>query len=282
MLRQNPPPEYQERRRQPPPPAPAHHRFPRPDPEDPGRRPPPAVPSKPHGHGQPLLDDDLHRYPAQRPPLKPPPLKRTSPLAWFAAIFCALLWIVVILGGIAVLVVFLVFRPRNPRLDIPQATLNAAYLDVDVDSNTTLLNADLTFLANFSNPNEKVDVTFSRLDIDLYFASTLVAASAVDPFAERRGESVLRNVHMVASQVALPVKDAEEWRRQEAAAAAGGGGGGGGEGGGLRMEVRGRMMTRSEIGSLVKFSYWLHGLCSIVVGAPPAGALRSVSCRTKR
>lgn len=201
----------------------------------------PSHPSKPLGLH--------HEYPSHRPRLKPPPLKRTSPLAWFAAICCALLWTIIILGGVAVLIVYLLFRPRNPHLDIQQATLNAAYLDIDVDSNTTLLNADLTLLANFSNPNHKVDVVFTLLDLNLYFGDTLVAAAAVDPFGERRGESALRSVHMVVSQVALTEKEAEEWRMQEEEAVAGSE-----EGKGVVMEVRGTMRTRSELGGLLRFS----------------------------
>ncbi|KAL0918526.1 hypothetical protein M5K25_010538 [Dendrobium thyrsiflorum] len=256
------------------------------------RRPPTPPPSRPD-QAQTLLhtgnlpphsskplathNDLINNYSSHRPRLKPPPLKRTSPLAWFAAICCALLWTIIILGGLAVLIIYLLFRPRNPHLDIPQATLNAAYLDIDIDSNTTLLNADLTLLANFSNPNHKVDVVFTLLDLDLYFGATLVAAAGLNPFAERRGESALRSVHMVASQVALPEKEAEEWRRQEEEGAAGSGGGNG-----LVMEVRGTMRTRSELGGLLRFSYWLHCRCGIVMGAPPGGALKNVSCRTKR
>ncbi|XP_020585974.1 uncharacterized protein At1g08160-like [Phalaenopsis equestris] len=234
---------------------------------------PPSHPSKPLGSHHQLITE----YPSHRPRLKPPPLKRTSPLAWFAAICCALLWTIIILGGLAVLIIYLLFRPRNPHLDIQQATLNAAYLDIDIDSNTTLLNADLTLLANFSNPNHKVDVVFTLLDLSLYFGDTLVAAAAVDPFAERRGESALRSVHMVASQVALPEKEAEEWRMQEGEVVAGSG-----EGKGVVMELRGTMRTRSVLGGLLRFSYWLHARCRMVMGAPPGGALRDVSCRTKR
>lgn len=100
-----------------------------------------------------------------------------------------------------------------------------------------------------------------------------MAAAAVDPFAEQRGESALRSVHMVVSQVALPEKEAEEWRREVEEGAAGKG---------VVMEVHGTMRTRSELGGWLKLSYWLHSRCRIVLGAPPAGVLKGVSCRTKR
>lgn len=235
----------------------------------------PSPPYEPNQH--PDRHHDLINDYSHRPHLKPPPVKRTSPLTWLTAICCALLWTIIILGGLAVLIIYLLFRPRNPQLDITQATLNAAYLDIDVDSNATLLNADLTLLTNFSNPNHKIDVVFTMLELDLYFRKTLVAVAAVDEFAERRGESALRSVHMVASQVILSEKEADEWRRQEEEGAVGSGGGLRG----LVMEVHGTMRTRLMFGGLMRYSYWLHCRCRIAVGAPPGGALRGVSCRTK-
>lgn len=116
------------------------------------------------------------------------------------------------------------------------------------------------------------------LELDLYFGETLVAVAAVDAFAERRGESVLRSVHMVASQVVLSEKEAEQWRRQEEEGAVGSGG----RLKGLVMEVRGTMRTRLMFGGLMRYSYWLHCRCKVVMGAPPGGALRGVRCRTKR
>ncbi|KAK8960750.1 hypothetical protein KSP40_PGU010815 [Platanthera guangdongensis] len=211
-------------------------------PADRRRLPTPPTPTAPTPRPavlppHPSLPSTLDHYPPRRPHLKPPLIKRTNPVAWLCAACCAVLWTVIILAGIAVLVIYLIFRPRNPRLDIAQATLNAAYLDSDVDGSAALLNADLTLLANFSNPNRKIDVVFTQIYLDLYFGATAVAAVAVDPFSERRGEAALRSVHMVASQVPLPEKRADEWRRQEEAAAAGGGGNG------VGLELRGRMRT---------------------------------------
>ncbi|KAG0452121.1 hypothetical protein HPP92_025848 [Vanilla planifolia] len=221
----------------------------------------------------PQLHHTLHS-PNQRPLLRPPHLKRTKALAWCGTICCAILSTAIIVGGIAVLVIYLFFRPHNPHLNIAHATLNAAYLDVGVDSNTTLLNADITLLANFSNPNSKVDVVFTRLDLNLYFGATLIAVAGVDPFAERHGESQLRSLHMIASEVALPQKEVETWRLQTAGSSA--------ADGGLMMELNGRMRTRLEFGSILRFNFWLYSRCSLVMGVPPGGTLRSVLCRSKR
>ncbi|XP_010251011.1 PREDICTED: NDR1/HIN1-Like protein 3 [Nelumbo nucifera] len=196
--------------------------------------------------------------------LKVPQPRRTNPITWFAAIFCAIFWIIVILGGLVVLIVYLIFRPRNPHFDVSSATLNAAYIDMGY-----LLNADLTVLANFTNPNKKIDVDFSYMDIDLYYGDTLIATGAIDPFSATRTESKLQDVHMVSSQVRLPSGDSERLQKQM-------------EGNGIILDVKGTFRTRSNFGSIFHYSYWLYSRCTIVLTGPPSGVLVGRNCRTKR
>ncbi|CAD5197450.1 unnamed protein product [Musa acuminata subsp. malaccensis] len=222
-------------------------------------------------HGENRAGHSSHHQPAQGQPQPPQTAKLiirpqasppTHPVAWFVAAFCTLLWVAIILGGLAVLIIYLVFRPRNPRLEISSVTLNGAYIDVGT------LNADLTILANFSNPNEKVYVSFSYMQLDLYYQGTMIATQAVEPFEEGRGESVLRTVHMISSQVPLPGKVADALR-------------GGKMGEGLSLELVGSFRTRLDLGSWLHYTYWLHGRCDIFVGGPPNGALQSSRCTTK-
>ncbi|OMO81607.1 hypothetical protein COLO4_23490 [Corchorus olitorius] len=105
-----------------------------------------------------------HPSPGSAPPAKPrenmhhhsalflPRARRTKPITWFAAAFCIIFWLAIIIGGLIVLVVYLVFRPRSPRFDVTSVTFNAAYLDMGY-----LLNADVQVLANFTNPNKKIE-----------------------------------------------------------------------------------------------------------------------------
>ncbi|KAG4912681.1 hypothetical protein JHK82_053271 [Glycine max] len=81
-------------------------------------------------------------------------------------------------------IVCLVFRPQSPHFDVFSVTLNAAYLDLGY-----LLNADLTMLANFTNPNKKVHVDFSSVIIYLYYGSTLIATQYVETFNAARLQS---------------------------------------------------------------------------------------------
>ena len=54
---------------------------------------------------------------------------RTKPITCLGAVFCTNFCIVIFLGGLSVLIVYLVYRPRSPRFDVSSATLNTAYID---------------------------------------------------------------------------------------------------------------------------------------------------------
>ncbi|KAL5552769.1 hypothetical protein UlMin_040170 [Ulmus minor] len=194
--------------------------------------------------------------------LLPPPLK-TNFFAWSLAVFCAILWVLIILGGLAVLIVYLIFRPRSPRFDISAAALNAAYLDMGY-----LLNADATFLANFSNPNRKVSVDFSTMYVELYYGRTLIATQYVEPFSAPKASSGFRNIHMVTSQVRLPEIEIQRLKRQLA-------------NNGVIVELKGYLKARSKFGGLFRYSYWLHGRCTLLLTRPPDGVLIGKKCRTK-
>ncbi|KAK6160291.1 hypothetical protein DH2020_003672 [Rehmannia glutinosa] len=212
--------------------------------------------SQQHGHHR-----RHHNHPSF---LRAPASRRTKPIAWLVAAFCALFWIIIIVGGLIVLIVYLVFQPRNPRFDISSATLNAAYLDMGY-----LLNADVTLLANFTNPNTKVNVDFNYVVLDLYIDRNSIATRYVAPFSVMKGESRLVDVHLVASQVRLSPGLSLELQRQM-------------DNGRVNLEIRGLFRTRSKLGGVFQYSYWLYAHCEIVVAGPPTGVLIEKRCVTRR
>lgn len=175
-----------------------------------------------------------------------------------------LFWILVIVGGLIILIVYLVFRPRSPRFDISSATINAAYLDMGY-----LLNADVTVLANFSNPNSKVKVEFSYVILDLYYNNNFIATRYIEPFAVTRGESRFSDVHMVASQVRLSTERSMQLQKQI-------------EQGRVNLEIKGLFRARSKLGGIFHYSYWMYAHCQLVVTGPPTGVLIRKKCVTKR
>ncbi|KAM1103057.1 hypothetical protein ACFX19_011802 [Malus domestica] len=237
-----------------------------------GQKTPPIVPMVPAPHHD--REDEQHRrpYPQGQPHgrhtrqqgLHAPRPKKTNVLAWSGAICCAIFWVLVILTGLVVLIVYLVFRPRTPKFDVSSATLNAAYLDMGY-----LLNADVTVLANFTNPNKKVSVDFSNLIIDLYYGNTRVATQYIEPFSAQRRQSMFANVHMVASQVRLGVLESIRLKKEMETDRA-------------RFEVKGYFRARANFGKILRYSYWLHGDCQVVLTRPPDGVLVARKCKTKR
>ncbi|KAI3818121.1 hypothetical protein L1987_11924 [Smallanthus sonchifolius] len=193
-----------------------------------------------------------------------PSPRKTKHLTWLIAICCVLFWIIIILGGLILLIVYLAFRPRYPKFDITSASLNVAYLDLGY-----LLNADMTLLVNFTNPNKKVNVEFRYMVINLYFESTLIAARYVEPLSVSRKGYALRDVHMVSSQIPfsrIHVAHLNEQMRT----------------GRIMFEAKSFLRTTSTLGGFFRYSYWLYGHCKFVVSGPPSGMLVAKSCVTKR
>nr|GMD29243.1 NDR1/HIN1-like protein 26 [Ipomoea batatas] len=88
------------------------------------------------------------------------------------------------------------FWPRNPKFNISSATLNATtFLDMRY-----LLNADLTLLANFTNPNNKGKAEFHYAIVDLYHDKSPIASTYIQQFSMVNHEYKFEDVHLVTSQ----------------------------------------------------------------------------------
>ncbi|XP_050207918.1 MADS-box MEF2 type transcription factor MIG1-like [Mercurialis annua] len=202
--------------------------------------------------------------PRQSSGLRTPAPQKTRPITWLAAAACAIFWIIIFLAGLIVLIVYLVYRPHSPRFEVPSATLNAAFIDAG-----SLLNADITVLANFTNPNKKVDVDFTHIILDLYYENTHIATQYIESFSAARAVSTFAYVHLVTSQVRLPSKESVQLQEQS-------------NRNGILLNIKGVFRVRSNLGSFLRYSYHLYAHCTIMVSAPPNGVLRATRCRTKR
>ncbi|WOG97876.1 hypothetical protein DCAR_0417217 [Daucus carota subsp. sativus] len=196
-----------------------------------------------------------------QPLLRPP--RRTNPLIWFCAILCLIFSLTLIVSGILTLIVFLDIKPRKPLLDTPNASLSVIYFDSPEN-----LNSDFTFLANFSNPNRKLDVRIEYLEIGLYFSDSLLASQVLPPFSQRPREAKLISVRFISSLVYLPPKVALELQKQVV-------------GNKVVYNIRGTFKVRVSFG-LIHFHYWLHRRCQLELTSPPTGILITRSCKIKR
>ncbi|KAJ7963558.1 Late embryogenesis abundant protein [Quillaja saponaria] len=199
-----------------------------------------------------------------QPPILQPHPRRTNPIIWCAAVLCLMFSLILIFFGIATLIIFLAIKPRNPIVDIPNASLNTIYFD-----SPEYFNGDFALLANFSNPNRKIDLRFEYLSIDLFFSNKLISSlRAVQPFTQRRGEIRLESVHFISSLVFLPQDLAVKLQKQV-------------QSNRVNYYLRGTFRVRANLG-LFHMSYWLHSRCQLVMTGPPAGVLVARRCITKR
>ncbi|KAK9268357.1 hypothetical protein L1049_000106 [Liquidambar formosana] len=199
---------------------------------------------------------------SKKAPILPQP-RRTNPIIWCSSILCLIFSLILIFFGIATLIIFLVIKPRTPSVDIPSASLSAIYFD-----SPEYFNGDFTFLANFTNPNRKIDVRFEYLAIELYFFDKLIATQALQPFTQRPRETRLESVHLISSLVYLPSNLAVELQKQV-------------QSNSIMYSIRGTFRVRATLG-LTHFSYWLHSRCQLKMTGPPTGVLAARSCKTKR
>ncbi|KAK8496574.1 hypothetical protein V6N13_013337 [Hibiscus sabdariffa] len=208
-------------------------------------------------------DTDISSREVRKSILRPPHPRRTNPLIWCCAVICLMFSIVLILFGVATLIIFLSMKPKIPLFDTPNARLNGIYFD-----SPEYFNGDFIFLANFSNPNNRIDVRFEYLVIELYFHDRLISTQAVQPFSQRRGEARVEAIHFISSLVYLPQNLGVELQKQVLSNR-------------VSYFVRGTFKVRAHLG-LIHFSYWLHARCELLMSSPPTGVLVSHSCKTKR
>ena len=185
------------------------------------------------------------------------------PFILCCAAVCFLFAALLIVAGIVTLIVFLVIKPRYPRFDVSGATLNAIYFD-----SPAFLNGDFTFLANFSNPNEKISVRFQYVALELFFSDTLISTQALKPFSQGRKEVKLAFVHMVTSEVFLSNELSGALRDQVSTNK-------------VMYAIKGTFKVRASLG-FIHVTYWLYGQCTLELSQPPSGVLLAKSCRTKR
>ncbi|KAK6149451.1 hypothetical protein DH2020_016976 [Rehmannia glutinosa] len=189
----------------------------------------------------------------EQPILRQP--RKTKPIVWFAAILCMIFSILIILFGIATLIIFLAVQPKNPVFDTPAASLSAIYFNPP-----EFINGDVTFLANFSNPNRRLSVRYEYLHVQLYFSGSLMAAQVLRPFSQSPGEASLVSVRLLSSSVYLPPNLAMELQRQV-------------QSNRVVYNMKGAFRVRVRLG-LIHYSYWLHGECHLEMTSPPNNQLK--------
>ncbi|XP_062181890.1 uncharacterized protein LOC133886165 [Phragmites australis] len=195
--------------------------------------------------------------------------KKKKPVAFCLTACCIIFWLLVICIGLAILVVYLLYRPQPPRLRVTTATLNAGSIDqLPPPHGGLVLNSDLYVLAAIYNPNTKIDVVLHYMQLNLYFHGRLIGTQAVwPPMHEEPGDSVLRSVHLVVSEVTMTREDVAVWENATT------------NGGPVAMQLVGRFHAQLNFGRWLPFRYWVYPTCTLWLNPPPGGALRRARCR---
>jgi len=194
-----------------------------------------------------------------------------KPLAFCFTLCCILFWLLVVCIGLAILVVYLLYHPKAPRIHVSTATLNAGYIDeLPPPHLGKALNSDLYVLAAIYNPNTKVDVVLRYMQLDLYFQGRLIGTQAVwPPLYQKPGDSALRSVHLVVSEVVMTQEDAEVWKNVTT------------DGGLVEMHLQGKFYVQLNFGRWLPFRYTVRPICALWLDPPPAGALRRARCSNR-
>ncbi|CAH9089214.1 unnamed protein product [Cuscuta europaea] len=236
-------------------------------PPPPGIKLPPSfkqTPSPGNRLQTPYKNNKVSKKPADEYPIiRIKSCNRTNPLVWCLAIFCLIFSLLLIFSGVVTLVIFLSIKPRTPVFDTPAGTLNFVYIN-----SLQFLNGEISFLANFTNPNRSLNVRYESLEIELYFYDSLIATQFIEPFSGGKGEVKMVQVNLISSLVYLPPNHALGLQRQVMNNR-------------VVFNIKAVFKVRVNMGP-VHYSYWLHGRCQVEMTGPPNGFLTAHKCITKR
>ncbi|CAL5033772.1 unnamed protein product [Urochloa decumbens] len=196
----------------------------------------------------------------------PPPRLAVSRLkkehqhaAQYLTACCLLSCLLALAIGFALLVVYLRYDPRPPRMRVATATLQ----------NSTVAgrahNYSLSVEVRIDNPSTQLHVVLRYVQLDLYFNGSLVGTQAVwqAPIHEAPGDSVLRSVRLPVSVA----RDRSAWRvvTEEG-------------GGGLELLLVGSLHLQLNFGRRLPLRFWVRPTCTLWLDPLRGGALRQSSC----
>ena len=122
----------------------------------------------------------------QRPLHYQPPLKRRKGNSCCCCLStcCCILFTMVVLLFVLALVVWLTLNPKAPTVALQQAKVNTLDLNANITSRTFILNADIAFTVQITNPNTKIAILYDKIDIATSYSGSLIAQASVPAFVQ--------------------------------------------------------------------------------------------------
>lgn len=122
------------------------------------------------------------------------PPKHSNLLRYIAMIILAL----IILVGIAVLIIWLVLKPKRLEYSVESASIHHFNL---TDANHLYANFDFTLRAY--NPNSRVSIYYDTVEVSVRYEDQTLATNAVQPFFQSHKNVTRLHVGLTAQTVAL-------------------------------------------------------------------------------
>lgn len=132
------------------------------------------------------------------------PHNHTHPLIWCVSIICAILTVLVIIGGIAIFIGYVTIRPKVPQVSVTKAQLDNIYFD---EANLMMVQATIVIKAE--NDNTKAHARFYDTFYTLSFRTQKIAYLMADPFDVRPNQSLELNFVAQSQSIPLNTEEAE-------------------------------------------------------------------------
>lgn len=130
------------------------------------------------------------------------PNQTTHPLIWCVSIVCAILTVLVIIGGIVVFIGYATLRPKVPQVSVERAQMDTIYFD---QSNLMMLQATIVIKAD--NDNIRAHASFYDMAYSLSFRNQKIAILKADPFDVKPNHSL--ELNFVAQSHSIPLNQEE-------------------------------------------------------------------------
>ncbi|XP_010241655.1 PREDICTED: uncharacterized protein At1g08160 [Nelumbo nucifera] len=173
----------------------------------------------------------------QKAPSSRPGLLRASAITILALI---------ILAGLAVIIIWLVIRPRRLEYTIEDGSIHG------FDLKYNHLNASFDFVIRAYNPNKKVSVYYDSVEVDVSYDDQTLAMDVVEPFFQPHRNVTHFQVKPVARLVPLLGSVSRDLRLEKSS-------------GGVELAVRVKARIRFKVGMWKSTKRTLRVTCSPVV-----------------
>ncbi|CAJ1961494.1 unnamed protein product [Sphenostylis stenocarpa] len=186
--------------------------------------------------------------------------KRANLLRYIAMLILAL----IILVGIAVIIVWLVLKPKKLEYSVENAAIHNFNL---TDANHLYANFD--FSIRSYNPNSRVSIYYDTVEVSVRYEDQTLATNAVQPFFQSHKNVTRLHVGLTAQTVALYESVPKDLKLEKSS-------------GDIELDVLVRARIRFKVGSWKSKHRVLRIFCSpVLVHFSKAKSFERVSCEVE-